>query len=173
MSEISPVPLMNWADVAAKAEATFQQLKRELGELLPTSAEIEHIGATSVPGCITKGDLDLVIRVDPDDFMLAEQMLAQRLARNTGSVRTDAFASFECEDLDPLTGIQLVSKGSPLDSFLAFRDLLLSNPLLVQSYNDLKRGACQLGRDGYWEAKDAFINRVLQEHGYAPDGQGG
>jgi GrpB-like predicted nucleotidyltransferase (UPF0157 family) len=99
--------------------------------------EIEHIGATAGPGCITKGDLDIVVRVDAEDFSEADRVLASRYGRNEASAKTDAFASFECEVSDPPTGIQLVRKGSPLVDFLTFRDLLRQDDQLVRAYNDL------------------------------------
>jgi GrpB-like predicted nucleotidyltransferase (UPF0157 family) len=135
--------------------------------------EIEHIGATAVPGCITKGDLDIVVRVDAEDFSEADRVLASRYGRNEASAKTDAFASFECEVSDPPTGIQLVSKGSPLDDFLPFRDLLRQDDQLVRAYNDLKQGAAHLGRDGYWQAKNMFISQVLRDRRNSEIGKSG
>ncbi len=52
---------------------------------LPTSADIRHIGATTVWGCLTKGDLDVVVRVSLGDFPEADAVLSALFARNVGS----------------------------------------------------------------------------------------
>ena len=51
------------ADAArAAAEALFATVAAELVSDLPGSAEVLHVGATAVPGCLTKGDFDIAIR---------------------------------------------------------------------------------------------------------------
>jgi GrpB-like predicted nucleotidyltransferase (UPF0157 family) len=45
------------------AEALFDATSEQLTALLPPSSEVLHIGATSVPGALTGGDLDIVVRV--------------------------------------------------------------------------------------------------------------
>lgn len=47
------------------AETLFRMVASELAAVLPSSAEVLHIGATAVPGCLTKGDLDIAVRVRP------------------------------------------------------------------------------------------------------------
>ncbi len=44
--------------------------------LLP-EAELDHIGATAVPGALTKGDLDILVRVSPPAFPAAVEVLKQ------------------------------------------------------------------------------------------------
>src|SRR4030095_4363123 len=104
----------------------------------PGSAEVLHTGATAVPGCLTKGDLDIVVRVDRVDFAASEALLADRFRRNTGSIRTDEFAAFEDPDRSPHLGVQLTVKGGALDDFHRFAETLRQDPLLVRRYNDLK-----------------------------------
>ncbi|MFA5000884.1 MAG: GrpB family protein [Candidatus Paceibacterota bacterium] len=41
--------------------AQFAKIKAKLSEVLPVSAEIEHIGSTSVPGLGGKGIIDILI----------------------------------------------------------------------------------------------------------------
>ena len=43
------------------ATAAFDAHRREVVALLP-AAEVEHVGATAVPGALTKGDVDLAFR---------------------------------------------------------------------------------------------------------------
>ena len=97
-----------------------------------------HVGATAVPGCLTKGDLDVVVRVEPADFAAAEARLAGRFGRNAGSVRTEDFAAFAEAGRSPPLGIQLTVKGGALDIFHAFAAALRGDPALVRRYNALK-----------------------------------
>src|SRR5690606_26589608 len=77
------------------AESLFAVVATELASLLPPTAEILHVGATAVPGCLTKGDLDILVRVEREEFPTSEAVLAKRFVRNRGSVRTGEFAAFE------------------------------------------------------------------------------
>lgn len=133
-----------------------------IASLLPPGAEIEHVGATAVPGSLTKGDIDLVVRVRAEDFAAADRALATLLPRNTGSYRSAEFASFADGQAKPELGVQLVVKGSALDVFGAFRDALLADAALIESYNDLKRSWDGLEMDAYRSAKAASSSALLR-----------
>ncbi|WP_238280623.1 GrpB family protein [Methylobacterium goesingense] len=137
-------------------------MRRALGPALPTSADIRHVGATAIPGCLTKGDLDLVVRVDAADFPAAEVCLAARFARNAGSIRTEDFAAF-ADDGQPLPlGIQLTVKGGPFDVFHHFADALRGDAGLLERYNALKTRCDGLPMDAYRDEKSRFIAAVLR-----------
>lgn len=129
--------------------------------MLPASADIRHIGATAVPGCLTKGDLDIVVRVAAADFAAADVVLAARFARNTGSTHTDTFSAFEDADTSPHLGVQLAVVGSPDDCFHTFAEALKRDPQLLTEYNILKQSFDGQPMDVYRAAKSAFIERVL------------
>ncbi len=147
---------------ASDAHARFPSLREFLARLLPAHADIQHIGSTAVPGCLTKGDLDLCVRVPPEHFASCEAALARVLARNQGSLHTSSLASFIAH---PGTaheaGVQLVAIGSPEDTFVRFRDLLLASPKLVEHYNALKLAWHGKPMDDYRDAKAAFIESAL------------
>lgn len=146
---------------AVRAAAAFELLRTRLVALLPAGADIEHVGATAVPGCLTKGDLDICVRVDGDAFGAADAALAAQFARNTGSVRTDAFSAFADDTADPPLGIQLVARGGELDDFVRFRDALRADPSLVAAYNNLKFASDGRPMDDYRAMKAAFVVKVL------------
>ncbi len=155
--------------LAADAEAAHAEAKRLFAEwaaalvpVLPMTAELRHIGATSVPGCLTKGDLDIVVRVPAVDFASAEAALARRFARNAGSVRMGDFSSFEAPNHIPPVGIQLTVMGGTFDAFHHFTDALRADPDRLQRYNDLKRAFHGLPMDAYRAAKHAFIDETLR-----------
>lgn len=149
--------------LACRAFNEFVQMWK--GELPPSSV-IEHVGATAVPGCLTKGDLDICIRVDRQDFAVAEAQLAQSLERNLGSVRSDEFSAFMDDKQHPPLGVQLVAKGSELDFFVRFRDRLRESASLLSTYNDLKRRFAGRDMEAYRHAKADFISRVVSRNSY-------
>ena len=152
------------------AAALFARVAGEIGPLLPPSAEIVHIGATAIPGCLTKGDLDIVVRIDAAEFAAAEAVLANRLARNTGSAHTAAFAAFEDAHRSPHLGIQLAARGGPFDHFHRFAAVLRADPVFVRQYNRLKRAHENRPMSVYRAAKDTFVENVLRPYG--TDGAG-
>ncbi|MBN8911371.1 MAG: GrpB family protein [Rhizobiales bacterium] len=149
----------------ADAERLFERIAAELRRTLPASADIRHIGATAVPGCLTKGDLDIVVRVAAEDFCAADAALAARFARNVGSKRSESFSSFEDGSTSPHLGIQLTTAGGEDDYFHLFVDALRQDPELVTQYNALKRDFDGQPMDIYRAAKSAFVTRVLSRLG--------
>lgn len=150
---------MDTVRAADAAAALYDRIQRELRPILPASADIRHVGATAIPGCLTKGDLDLVVRVEAADFPLAEACLAARFGRNTGSVRTDDFAAFADDAL--ALGIQLTAKDGRFDTFHRFTAALQADALLVERYNALKRRCAGGSMAAYRAEKAAFIEEVV------------
>ncbi|MCB1479456.1 MAG: GrpB family protein [Rhodobiaceae bacterium] len=144
-----------------KADALFERVEADLRTLLHEEVDIRHIGATAIAGCLTKGDLDIVVRVSPERFAESEAALAKRFSRNSGSVRTESFSAFEGNDCHPHLGVQLVAIGGPHDFFHVFAERLRSSPDLLQRYNALKRAYNGADMGSYRAAKDAFIERTL------------
>ena len=151
------------------AEQLFARIAVALREMLPASADIRHIGATAIPGCLTKGDLDIVVRVEPKDFTQADAALADRFARNVGSVRTDSFSAFEDTASLPPLGIQLTVVGGPYDDFHLFTDALTRDQQLVAKYNELKMRFDGMPMNDYRSAKDSFIAEVLASFARSTD----
>jgi GrpB-like predicted nucleotidyltransferase (UPF0157 family) len=147
------------------AQVAFDAVRRELSRILPTSTEVLHVGATAIPGCLTKGDLDIFVRVDPADFTYVDAVLAERFRRNTGSVRTHEFSAFEDPGRPIDVGIQLAIRGGSYDFFQRFAEALRANPQLVQRYNDLKLAFHGKPMADYRAAKDVFVRETLSAYG--------
>jgi len=144
-----------------RASVLFEEIAARLRAILPVSADIRHIGATAIPGCLTKGDLDIVVRVHSRDFERADAALAGAFARNAGSDRTDDFSAFEDNGASPSLGVQLTALSGPCDDFHRFVDVLGREPGLVAEYNALKTRFNGKPMDDYRNAKAEFIARVL------------
>jgi GrpB-like predicted nucleotidyltransferase (UPF0157 family) len=155
------VTLVPESELRPRIAQAFALREAQLSCWLPF-AEIEHVGSTAIPGALTKGDLDVLVRVAAGDFRVAEEVLAGLFARNEGTPRTEALASFKDDAANPPLGIQLVVRGTEWDVvFGRFRDALIRDRRLVVEYNRLKeRFQCQ-SMDEYRNSKDQFIARVL------------
>jgi GrpB-like predicted nucleotidyltransferase (UPF0157 family) len=160
-----PLFLLHPNDPEARlaADRLFKQIEAELRSLLTQRADIRHIGATAVPGCVTKGDLDVVVRVPAEKFAATDRLLATRFARNLGSKRTATFAAFADDNSVPHLGVQLTTVGGEDDYFHVFVDRLLRDPELVARYNALKTIWDGKPMDDYRAAKSVFITTVLMQ----------
>jgi GrpB-like predicted nucleotidyltransferase (UPF0157 family) len=148
--------------IAADVNPLVDQETRRITHLLP-NADVHHIGSTAIPKALTKGDVDLNVRVSPERFHLAVSVLRCLYGVNQPENWSDNFASFKEDDSFPLKlGVQLTVRGSSDDFFLAIRDLFLEDGELVKEYDDLKRSFDGKSTDAYWAAKTVFLTRLLQ-----------
>src|SRR5207302_11291643 len=128
------------------------EVANELRALLP-DCDVEHIGATALPDGVTKGDVDVNIRVTASNFERAIELLTAQFAVAQPQNWTPTYASFSDADRALPLGLQVTVIGSPDDFLVKLRDLMLSDPSLRRDYNRCKTQAAQLGGRGYWEAK--------------------
>lgn len=161
MSSEPPFTLVDTERAREAAQRLFMATSRSLAAILPRPTDIRHVGATAVHGCLTKGDLDIVVRVPAQDFSNADAALASRYARNEGSIRTETFSAFEEASSQHHLGIQLTVIDGPFDFFHQFAEELQRSSQLVEEYNALKRSYDGADMAAYRAAKDAFVERVL------------
>ena len=139
------------------------RLHRACLEKLLVDVEVHHVGSTAVPGSLTKGDLDIQVRLTPERFEEAVAILGQHYQRNMGSTRTMTFASFKDDSARPPLGIQLCAAGGPEDFFCRLRDFFLDHPNANRKYNDLKTRFQGGDMDEYRKEKSAFLEGLLQQ----------
>ena len=146
------------------AVAAAEARQRELIAALVPGAEVEHIGATAVAGLLTKGDLDLLARVDASRFPAAVEALKGTYDTSQPESWTDDFASFaDPQPRELPVSIQLVAVDSVWDlRFRRWLKLLTVDPAVRHRYNELKRAHTGAGSDAYLKAKAAFIDAELE-----------
>lgn len=151
-------------DIQGLARTAFDAHRRDVVALLP-GAEVEHVGATAVPGALTKGDVDLLVRVAEEDFAQAVSVLRKRYVVHQPHNWTGTLASFKAPDSsEPPVGVQLVVAGSDADGFFGpFRDALINDPALLAQYNELKLRLDGLDYETYTERKGTFVENVLRQ----------
>ena len=131
-----------------------------LAALLP-DAEFHHIGATAIPGAITKGDVDVLLRVEALRFASAVEIMRQHFITKQPENWTESFASFghDCSFPFPL-GVQLVIQDSESDFFLFLHEYFTSDSRHLAEYNRIKKESAPLGAEEYWKAKDRFLGPI-------------
>ena len=133
-----------------------------IGAALP-GAEIEHVGSTAIPGALTKGDLDLLVRVPAERFDVAVAALRDLYAIHQPKNWTPTYASFvDGASHDPPVGVQLAVAGSADDALFApFRDAPDRRSGAAARYNALKLSLDGADLEHYTAVKGAFVERVL------------
>jgi GrpB-like predicted nucleotidyltransferase (UPF0157 family) len=150
------VPEETIREVVGRARAEHE---RSIRGLVP-GADVKHVGASAVPGALTKGDLDLLVSVPAVAFDRAQRALGERYADHQPESWTATFASFRQEPADEIpVGIQLVESGSDEERrFLEWRDRLSGEPGLLADYNSFKRSQVGASLDRYTAEKAGFID---------------
>lgn len=143
-----------------RVRAAWDREVSRLRALVP-AADLQHVGSTAVPRSLTKGDLDIQVRVSPDAFAAAERALAGAYARNPHTALVHgAFASFVAVSGGVDVGVQLTSIDGPFDTFWRFREALLARADLRERYDALKRSFDGRPMEEYRRAKEAFLEEV-------------
>jgi GrpB-like predicted nucleotidyltransferase (UPF0157 family) len=144
------------------AHRVFDEVRAVLQRLLPV-ARIEHVGSSSIPGAISKGDLDICVSVPAIDFVATlEKLQALGYTVKGDTLRTEQLCMLQAPRQDISLAIQLIEKDSEFEFFHKFRDALLANPELVDRYNALKLKFSAQGPQIYRDEKAKFIRSVLE-----------
>ncbi|MEI6075901.1 MAG: GrpB family protein [Verrucomicrobiota bacterium] len=142
-------------------QSIHQQLFERIRLVVP-EPELHHIGATAVPGALTKGDIDVLMRIEFSGFPAVVDVLKQHFQIKQLANWTPEFASFGDDTTYALpVGIQVVVKDSSVDFFLFHRDHFIENSEALTEYNGLKMARCEDGQEAYWNAKNEFLSRIL------------
>ncbi len=154
---MSRVIFLKTDDVRGNAKTLFTSEKKKLTEIFP-NAQIEHIGSTAIPCALTKGDIDINIRVGEKDFSEAVDTLKALYKINQPDNWTAAFASFN-DDARHL-GIQVTVTGSPDDCFVAQRDYFIDHPEVCAEYDVIKERCNGKDMEEYRFEKGKFFERL-------------
>jgi GrpB-like predicted nucleotidyltransferase (UPF0157 family) len=101
--------------------------------------ELSLTGGSSLEGLLTKGDIDLHLRVADSDFAVAVERLSGIYSAARPEIWTSRFAVFEQPSAPPV-GVAVTVIGSEHDTrFLRSWDRLGSDQTVREQYNLLKR----------------------------------
>ncbi len=139
----------------------FLQEKRAIAKILP-GINVQHVGSTAIPNSLTKGDLDIQVRVKKKDFAKTVKKLMKLYKKDTENRRTKTYVGLKkCNGEIPI-GIQVTVIGLKEDDFSKLRDILLSNPKHQKEFDSLKKKYNGKTMSEYRRAKAKFFNRLKQ-----------
>jgi uncharacterized protein len=148
-----------WSDdVLEEARQTRDRVAAALAEgAVP--GDLELTGASGTPGVLTKGDIDLHLRVTPDRFADAVRRLGDAYHVGSPLAWGATLAVFALPGPRP-TGLAVTPVGSEHDLRLvrSWREIRL-RPDLREAYNRLKRASWRSA--DYEDQKSAFFTRVV------------
>ena len=142
----------------------FARVEAQLRTLLP-AADIQHVGSTAIAGSLTKGDLDVQVRVSSDTYDAGKEVLTKLYRVNLSGFASEDATSFEDYSTQPSLGVHLTVIGGSADIQWKFRDLLIASPALREEYDQLKRRFDGRSMARYRDAKATFVERVLRDAG--------
>lgn len=153
--------LLSAEDYQPRAQEISEAEIERIGLFL-AGARIDHIGSSAIPGAVSKGDIDLCVRVSASQFEHALARLEQLgYQQKLDTMRTDELCMLISPRQDVDLALQLIVQGSAFEFFVHFRDALRASPELVGQYNRIKQEAAHLAADEYRAAKSRFINEAL------------
>src|SRR5688572_16653414 len=144
-------------ELADGTRAVHLQVTAMLNRLnIPGTPELT--GASSTPSALTKGDIDLHLRVEPGDFVTVLARLDEVLSRTNLDAWADTLAVFAVSG-DRTTELAVTPIGSEHDRrFCLAWERLRSEPELLSEYNELKLSA--FGTPAYDSLKSSFFTRI-------------
>ncbi|PTP64832.1 hypothetical protein CWO01_02655 [Vibrio splendidus] len=144
----------------AACNELFVLYERDIKTLIP-NARVDHVGASSIPSAVSKGDLDIFVGVELGELEdVIGRLTTLGFNEKLDTLRTPDLCMLESTSGDDVA-LQVVANGSEFECFLRFRDKLCANPALVQQYNTLKMSCEGWPQEEYREKKSDFIEHVL------------
>lgn len=143
---------------------TEMQLRQDLTNILP-DLDFEPIGSTSIPGALSKGDLDVLVRVEQREM---EDTIAHLCAHGwsikEGTLRTPTLCMLISTKYEGDVAVQLIVRNSEWECFTQFKEILKRNPPILQKYNELKEQCAGFNPEEYRRIKSQFIEKILNEN---------
>jgi GrpB-like predicted nucleotidyltransferase (UPF0157 family) len=155
-----------WSDGLLKqARRTRDDVADALGSL-GVEGELVLTGGASVAGALTRGDIDLHLRVEADAFDAVVTRLRSTYPVASPKSWAATLAVFDVPARLP-TGLAVTPIGSEHDQrFCLSWQALRRDPALLAQYNDFK--SATLGTDEYEQRKSAFFSTLAGEGQHRP-----
>ncbi len=138
------------------------ELKSIISALVP-GALVEHVGATSVAGLPTKGNLDVQVRVPREHFTQAQAALQQAFRPTTPALPRNDGTSFVADHETVPAGIHLTVIDGDADEGWVFRELLREDATLRASLGQLRRAYDGRPDDDWRAAKTTMFETLRQD----------
>jgi len=154
---------VNSDDIWEETQGVFQRSRQDILRVLP-GADVQHTGSTALRGALTKGDVDIQVRINKDSFENGKSALGKHYQTHRPELWTPSLALFHYDGEHLPVGIALVVAGSGQDEFDKLRDLFTQDPTLLTRYNQLKKSHLESPDAAYRAAKAAFFGPLGKSH---------
>lgn len=104
MIPIEKVSFFNRNDLLPVAEEVFTSQRKRIKNFI-SNADVQHIGSTAIPNSLTKGDVDIQVRISFTVFLPAVDALFNMYEINDGSIKTSEFRAFKDDSLSLPLGV--------------------------------------------------------------------
>lgn len=156
-----------WPDAFASVAAALRHALVDIG-----SAQVEHVGSTSVPGLAAKPVLDVDVIVDAPDVVSAVMALQAIGYVHRGDLGVAGREAFHAPDEAPRRHVYVCERGTlNVRNHLAVRDVLKRDTVLREEYSRVKlRLAADptMDIDTYVARKSAVLQKVLAQSDLSP-----
>lgn len=137
-----------------------------LSPVLPAGTRLHHIGSTAVAGIWAKPIVDILVETPPRDMDAAHEAVSRcgYLCMHTEPTRRDYNRGYTPKGFDRQVFHLHLRRPGDCDE-LYFRDYLIAHPDIAKDYEALKLSLWKRfehDRDGYTDAKGAFVRRWTQ-----------
>ena len=161
---MSGVEVVDWSpEWAEQFEEVADVLRTALADV--TSARVEHVGSTSVPGLAAKPILDVDVIVEAADAPAATAALESVGYVHRGDLGVTGREAFHAPG-PPRRNVYVCTAGTAnVRNHLAVRDVLRTDQDLREAYADVKRALADdpgMDIDTYIAGKSAVLQRVLE-----------
>lgn len=155
------VPVLVWSDsLADDARGIRDRVESDLAEH-GVPGELVLTGGVSVRGALTKGDVDLHLRVEPEHFPEAVATLRRHYAVASADAWASTLAVFDVPGPLP-TGLAVTPCGSEHDRrFTHTWALIRADPSVLEAYNALKLSSA--GHPEYERRKADFFTALRRQ----------
>ncbi|MET0417883.1 MAG: GrpB family protein [Actinoplanes sp.] len=152
--------LTSGADLRGEAHAILRHEQARLDALLPHPYELVLVGGSSLPNALTRGDVDLHLRVPADAFAPVVSLLSEIYEVVHPEIWQATLATFTVEAALP-AGLAVTPAGSEHDlRFTRTWQRLAADPALVEAYNAIKLRH-RNDPERYEREKSAFFDRLV------------
>jgi len=149
-----------------KSEVFQQKVKKDFNNIkkkilnVSDAVEVLQIGDTAIPGALTKGDLDVQVRVNKKSFSSFVKEMDEFFEPNNLWLWNSNFAIFKDTSYVPKIDILVTVIGSKDDNLQDLQELLKNDVNLLREYNDLKLKYGDSELEEYKIAKRKFYNKL-------------
>ena len=169
-------PEMTFVEYDATYRKVFVRLTQTVHSVLP-SADVEHVGSTSVPGLGGRGAIDAVLLSEPPDHAVILTALLQVAFTEFpyGPAKPALTTTLQLEGRDYVVLVYLLPRTHELvRGWLAFREYMLQHPEEVERYAAIKRAAIAEGKTQPWtyqQAKTPYLVELAQRIASSSDSE--